>query len=89
MRPRICSPPPGSADVKLAGVACAAAPFRTDATEPGIDCAAAPAVARSSATPHQDTRLGGSFDCTHEDDLIGRWAAVRRDWRDDVARGPV
>jgi len=62
-------------DVKLAGVACAAAPLRTDATEPGIDCAAAPAIARSSATPHQGTRLGGSFDCTHEDDLIGRWAA--------------
>ena len=79
MRPHICSPPPGSVDVTLAGVACAAAPLRTDATEPGIDCAAAPAIARSSATPHQGTRLGGSFggsfDGTHEDDLIGRWAA--------------
>jgi len=89
MRPRICSPPPGSVDVKLAGVPCAAAPSRTDVTEPGIEGAAAPAIARSSATPHQGTRLGGSFDCTHEDDLIGRWAAVRRDWRDDVAPRPA
>jgi hypothetical protein len=64
---------------KLAGVPCAAAPSRTDVTEPGIEGAAAPAIARRSATPHQGTRLGGSFDCTHEDDLIGRWAAVRRD----------
>ena len=63
--------------------------FPNDATEPGIDCAAAPAIARTSATPHRGTRLGGSFDGTHEDDLIGRWAAVRRDWRDDVAPRPV
>jgi hypothetical protein len=79
-------------DVTLAGVACAAAPLRTDATEPGIDWVAAPAIARSSATLHQETRLGGSFDGTHEDDLIGAGLRVRRDWRDDVApwlRGSV
>jgi hypothetical protein len=32
-----------------------------------------------------ETRLGDPLDYAHEDDLIGRWAAVRRDWCDDAA----
>jgi nucleoside-diphosphate-sugar epimerase len=34
---------------------------------------------------HTETRLGDPFDYAREDDLIGRWAADRRDWYDDAA----
>jgi hypothetical protein len=33
----------------------------------------------------EEIRLGDPFDYAHEDDLTGRWAAVRRDWCDDAA----
>ncbi|KPM54408.1 NAD-dependent dehydratase [Frankia sp. R43] len=33
----------------------------------------------------EESRLGDRFDYPHEDDLIQRWAVVRRDWSDDAA----
>ncbi|SQD95587.1 MULTISPECIES: NAD(P)-dependent oxidoreductase [unclassified Parafrankia] len=32
----------------------------------------------------EEKRLGDRFDYAHEDDLMERWAAVRRDWSDDA-----